>query len=53
MSSETLFIESKYDKTLLQVYVSCELTKEQQTEAPGIIIAHPYGPLGNSLQCYM
>ena len=49
MSSHTVFIESKHDKTLLQLYAS-SLTKN--TTAPAIIIAHPYGPLGTTHTCH-
>jgi hypothetical protein len=43
MPSQTLFIESDLDKTLLEIHVSSDST---DSSAPGIIIAHPYGPLG-------
>lgn len=39
----SLFIKSKHDDALIQVHISCSSTKN---EAPAIIIAHPYGPLG-------
>jgi predicted acyl esterase len=43
MPSQTLFIESDLDKTLLEIQISSVST---DSSAPGIIIAHPYGPLG-------
>lgn len=43
--SKSLFIPSKHDNTLIQVIVSH--ADNTHHEAPGIIIAHPYGPLGN------
>jgi alpha/beta superfamily hydrolase len=50
MPSQTLFIESKHDKTPLQVYISYNPgTTTNKEEAPAIIIAHPYGPLGGNM----
>lgn len=37
------FIPSKHDGKLIQVHLQCNVTNN---EAPAIIIAHPYGPLG-------
>ncbi|KAI7906479.1 Alpha/Beta hydrolase protein [Cokeromyces recurvatus] len=48
MPSQTTFIESS-DKTLIEIQLSSSLTRQTQPEAPGIIIAHPYGPLGGSM----
>lgn len=46
MPSSTLFVESRQDKTPLEILVSSNQTRTDQQQAPGIIIAHPYGPLG-------
>lgn len=46
MPSCTLFVESRQDKTPLEIFVSSNHTRAEQQQAPGIIIAHPYGPLG-------
>lgn len=50
MPSQTLFIESEKDKKKIEIYVGSNITKNMQNEAPAIIIAHPYGPLGNLFQ---
>ncbi|KAL7321464.1 hypothetical protein PS15m_001228 [Mucor circinelloides] len=49
MPSSTLFVESRQDKTPLEILVSSNQTRTEQQQAPGIIIAHPYGPLGGSM----
>ncbi|CEP11457.1 hypothetical protein [Parasitella parasitica] len=49
MPSNTIFIESRQDKTQLEIFVSSMHTKDEQQEAPGVIIAHPYGPLGGNM----
>lgn len=51
--SETLFIESKNDKTLIEIVTSCNKTRKEQAETPGIIIAHPYGPLGGNMHHFV
>ncbi|KAG2233348.1 Alpha/Beta hydrolase protein [Thamnidium elegans] len=40
------FIPSKHDDKLIQVHFDCNVTGN---EAPAIIIAHPYGPLGGNM----
>lgn len=47
MPSRTLFVESEKDKKKIEVFISSNVTKDLQPETPAIIIAHPYGPLGN------
>lgn len=42
-----MFVESR-DKTLIEISVQYQGPKNQ-TKAPAIIIAHPYGPLGGSM----
>ncbi|OAD06179.1 hypothetical protein MUCCIDRAFT_106744 [Mucor lusitanicus CBS 277.49] len=49
MPSCTLFVESRQDKTPLEIFVSASQTRAEQQQAPGIIIAHPYGPLGGNM----
>lgn len=38
------FIPSKHDEKLIEVHFDCNVASNE--EAPTIIIAHPYGPLG-------
>ncbi|KAI9474303.1 MAG: hypothetical protein EXX96DRAFT_488543 [Benjaminiella poitrasii] len=49
MPSRTTFIESELDKTLIEIQLRCSLTRQEKVESSGIIIAHPYGPLGGSM----
>lgn len=46
--SKSLFIPSQHDNTLIQVILS-HANNNTHHEAPGIIIAHPYGPLGGNV----
>ncbi|KAI8080163.1 uncharacterized protein B0P05DRAFT_540214 [Gilbertella persicaria] len=50
MVLQTLFIESEQDKTLIEIVVSSSATRQEQASASGIIIAHPYGPLGGNMK---
>ncbi|KAL9541367.1 hypothetical protein MBANPS3_009162 [Mucor bainieri] len=49
MPSCTLFVESRQDKTPLEIFVSANEKRTEQQQVPGIIIAHPYGPLGGNM----
>ncbi|KAK4511063.1 uncharacterized protein ATC70_012273 [Mucor velutinosus] len=49
MPSCTLFVESRQDKTPLEIFVSANQARAEQQQAPGIVIAHPYGPLGGNM----
>ncbi|KAI8386980.1 Alpha/Beta hydrolase protein [Blakeslea trispora] len=48
MLSQTVFVESSEDKVSIEVGISTCVTSHQLNSAPGIIIAHPYGPLGGN-----
>ena len=46
MLSQNIFVESIEDKIPIEVGISANITSQQLQTSPGIIIAHPYGPLG-------
>ncbi|KAI8365439.1 Alpha/Beta hydrolase protein, partial [Choanephora cucurbitarum] len=48
MLSQTIFVESIEDKIPIEVGISTNITIQQLQSSPGVIIAHPYGPLGGN-----
>ncbi|KAI8984322.1 hypothetical protein BDF20DRAFT_859253 [Mycotypha africana] len=49
MLVEQLFIESESDHTPIEILIQSELSKNQRPKQSGVIIAHPYGPLGGNM----
>lgn len=45
MSTGLVFVESRHDKTRIQVKVTVP-ESNNSNELPAVILAHPYGPLG-------
>lgn len=48
MSSDTVLLESCHDKTLIEARITYTSHNTNNGDiVPAIVLAHPYGPLGN------
>ncbi|KAG2224939.1 hypothetical protein INT45_010888 [Circinella minor] len=50
MPSETIFLESCHDKTSIETRVTFNNNHDSTFPVPGVILAHPYGPLGGNMR---